>query len=237
MALSFLDEIKDVDKKKAVELLVTNSSPRQSYYFLVASSVAMATMGMLMNSTAVVIGSMLIAPVLYPVLSLAMGIIISDSQLIGRSFTTILRSVLLSLIVSVGVAVLFSFQHSEITSEMVKRMEPSLINAAVALVSGLAVSYVIMKPNLNNALPGVAISVSLVPPLAVIGIGLAKLNVTMTSSALILFLVNIVGIMFTAMIIFSLTEFVARRREVHNEVVKDEEIVKKQSEKTEESEE
>lgn len=231
MKINILNEIEDGDKKRAIELLITNSSPRQSYYFMVASSVAMATMGLLLNSTAVVIGSMLIAPVLYPVLSLAMGITISDVKVITRSFATIVRSLILALIVAVVVAVIFSTQQPDITNEIIKRTEPSLLNFAVALVAGLAVCYAIAKPNVNEAMPGVAISVSLVPPLAVIGVGLARLDVSMASSALILLGVNIIGIMFSAMIIFSLLQFAAKKAEVHKKVVKDDEIVKEQASK------
>lgn len=229
MKLNILNEINDTDKNKAIKLLILNSSPRQSYYLMVGLSVAMATMGLLLNSTAVVIGSMLIAPVLYPILSLAMGITISDNQLISRSFATIIRSFIVSLVVSVLVAIIFSSQQSDITNEIIKRTQPNLLNFAVALVAGLAVSFAISKPNVNESMPGVAISVSLVPPLAVIGVGLSKLDIHMASSALVLFGVNMIGIMFSAMIVFSLMQFVAKRSEVHKEVDKDDKIVIKQN--------
>jgi uncharacterized hydrophobic protein (TIGR00271 family) len=229
MKINILNEISDTDKNRAVEILITNSSSRQSYYFMVALSVAMATMGLLLNSTAVVIGSMLIAPVLYPVLSLAMGIIISDTRLVARSFATIVRSLVVALVVSVVVAIIFSSQQPDLTSEIIKRTQPTLLNFAVALVAGLAVSYAIAKPNVNESMPGVAISVSLVPPLAVIGVGLARLDLAIASPALILFVVNVIGIMFSAMIIFSLMQFVSKRLKVQEEVVKDDMVVKEQA--------
>jgi len=76
-------------------------------------------------------------------------------------------------------------------------------------------------------LPGVAISVSLVPPLAVVGVGLAKLNLAVASPAILLFMINVTGIMFSAMIIFSLMGFAMRRKTIHNVVVKDAKIVEK----------
>lgn len=228
MKIRILNEIKDEDKKRAVETLIFNSSPRQSYYFMVGLSVAMAAMGLLLNSTAVVIGSMLIAPVLYPVLSLAMGVTISDPKLMSRSLVTLVRSLAIAIVLSVAVTVIFSSQQSDITNEVIKRTEPNLLNFAVALVAGLAVSFAIAKPSINETMPGVAISVSLVPPLAVIGIGLAKLDISMASAAFILFLVNIIGIMFSAMIVFSLLQFVSKKEEVIEEVEKDERIVVEQ---------
>lgn len=230
MKINLLNEINGEDKRKAIEILIDHSSPRQSYYLMVGLSIAMATMGLLLNSTAVVIGSMLIAPVLYPALSLAMGIIISDSQLIGRSFLTFGRSLLLGIVIAGVVTVIFSGQQPNITDEIIKRTEPNLLNFAVALVAGLAVAFAIAKPSINEAMPGVAISVSLVPPLAVVGVGLAKLDLTMASSALILFLVNVVGIMFSAMVMFSLMDFISQRATVRKVVAKDKLIVDKQEE-------
>jgi len=175
---------------------------------------------------------MLIAPVLYPVLSLSMGIIISDSQLISRSFLTIIRSLILAIVVSVAVSVIFSSQQPDITSEIIKRTEPNLLNFAVALVAGLAVAFAIAKPNINVTMPGVAISVSLVPPLAVIGIGLSKLNLAIVNPALVLLGINIIGIMFSAMIIFSLMQFVSKKTKVHQEVIADDKAVAKEAANT-----
>lgn len=229
MRLNILKEISDEDKNKAVETLITNSSPRQSYYFMVGLSVAMATIGLLLDSTAVVIGSMLIAPVLYPILSLSMGVIISDPSLISRSFYTIVRSLVLALVVSMLVAAVFSSQQPDLTNEILKRTQPNLLNFAVALIAGLAVSYALAKPNVNETLPGIAVSVSLVPPLAIAGVGLARVNLSIISPAFILLFVNIIGIMFSAMIVFSLLRFVSKRRKVHEEVVKDDKSVKEQT--------
>ncbi|PIP53498.1 TIGR00341 family protein [Candidatus Beckwithbacteria bacterium CG23_combo_of_CG06-09_8_20_14_all_34_8] len=220
--LQLLNEVDGAAKDRAVELLIEHSSPRQSYYFMVALSVAMATLGMLSNNTAVIIGSMLIAPVLYPVLSLAMGVIIFDRDLIMRSLLTLISSVALAVFISMLVAFIFSFQQITITTEIIKRTEPDLFNVLVALIAGLAVSFAIAKPNINETLPGVAISVSLVPPLAVVGIGLANLDLHISNPALILFTINVIGIMFSAMLVFSLLNFISKRNKVHKEVIKDE---------------
>lgn len=232
MKFQILNEIEDIDKDKAIDLLICNSSPRQSYYFMVCLSVAMATMGLILNSTAVVIGSMLIAPVLYPVLSLAMGIIISDTPLISRSFATIIRSLLFALFISIIISVIFSSQQPDITNEIIKRTQPNLLNFAVALISGIAVAFAIARPNINESMPGVAISVSLVPPLSVVGIGLARLDIPMASSAFIMFFINIVGIMFSAMIMFSLMNFLSKKIKVHENIAKDNVILMEQSNKS-----
>lgn len=227
MPPNILNEVKSQEKNKAIETLIANSSPRQSYYFMVGLSVAMATMGMLLDSTAVVIGSMLIAPVLYPVLSLSMGVIILDRSLVWRSLVTLIFSVLLALTVSITIAAIFSFQQPEFTNEVIKRTAPNSLNFAVALVAGLAVSFAIAKPQINESMPGVAISVSLVPPLAVVGIGLSKLDFATATPAMVLFAINIIGIMSTAMVMFLLLRFTSKKSEVHKEVKKDEKILTK----------
>lgn len=226
MRINILKEISDADKNRAVDLLVTHSSPRQSYYFMVGLSIAMATMGLLLDSTAVVIGSMLIAPVLYPVLSLAMGIIISDNSLTLRSFVTLAKSLLIATIISILISVMFHWQQPEITNEIIKRVQPNLLNFAVAIVAGIAVSYAVAKPNVNEAMPGVAVSVSLVPPLAVFGIGLSRLDLGIASPALILFVVNVIGMLFSAMIVFSLMQFISKRTKVDKAVQEDNKILK-----------
>lgn len=228
---SFFNEITDKDKDKAAELLISSSSPRHSYYVMVGLSVAMATMGLLINSSAVVIGSMLIAPVLYPILSLAMGITISDRQLTSRSFFTLGRSIFLAIIISVGISIIFSSLQPEITNEIIGRTAPNILHFAIALVAGLAVTFAMVKPNMNEALPGVAISASLVPPLAVVGIGIARLNIAIASSAFILFSINIIGIMFSAIILFSLMEFITEKKVIRDEIIKDNKIVIAESEK------
>jgi uncharacterized membrane protein len=88
--------------------------------------------------------------------------------------------------------------------ESVVSSRSSILYAVVAAISGLAAAFAIIKPNLNETLLGVAVSVSIVPPLAVAGVGVSHLDWGMISSALILFLVNVAGIIFSGMVAFSL---------------------------------
>ncbi|MDE1970232.1 MAG: DUF389 domain-containing protein [Patescibacteria group bacterium] len=162
----------------------------------------MATLGLLANSATVIVRSMLIAPILYPILSFAMGIVMSDPALISKSFTTLLKAVIVSIGVAAGITLLFSSQFGGTTVESVNRTAPSLLYATIGVVAGFAAAFALVKPQLSETLPGVAISIALVPPLAVVGIGLAELNTTMMFGALLLFLVNTIGIIFASTIIF-----------------------------------
>ncbi|PIP86415.1 TIGR00341 family protein [Candidatus Campbellbacteria bacterium CG11_big_fil_rev_8_21_14_0_20_44_21] len=227
MKWKFFNHLKEADKSEAVKALIDKSSPDQMFFVMVILSVLMATFGLLQDNAPVIIGSMMIAPVLYPILSLAMGFVMSDGNLIGRSFKTIVRSVLFALGASVFVTVFFSVGES-INEEIILFARPSLISAAIAVVAGLAVAFSLTKKEINTTLPGVAISVSLVPPLAVVGIGIAKASWTLISSSLLLFIINILGIVFASMLLFSSMNFYSRRGEARRKLWEDNREIEKE---------
>ena len=219
------------DKTEAVERLISGSTPSQDFFLMIILSILTATFGLLLNNVAVIIGSMLIAPILYPILSLSLGVIMSDFKLISRSFYTILKSSIFGIGAATLVTLLFSSQFTEVTSEIVARVEPSLAYAIVAVIAGFAGSFALVKPQLNETLPGIAISVALIPPLAVTGIGIANFNWTIISGSLLLFLVNTLGVMFASMITFSLMNFYVKRAQAEETVKKEDEKIEKQKER------
>jgi len=218
--ISHFRVVNEEDKTRAIKKLVADSTPSFDFFFMATLSILMATFGMLLDSTAIVIGSMLIAPILHPILSLSLGVSLSDHKLIGRSFYTIVKAVGIG-VGSAVLATLFFSQEEYITSEILARVEPNLIYFAIAIVSGIAVSYSLVKPDLSETLPGVAVSVALMPPLAVIGIGIARLNWDIVSGAFILFLINVIGIVFASMVSFSLMD-VHKKRKIADEAIKTE---------------
>lgn len=206
--VSLFNGLTEEDKSKAVKDLIHDSTPRSSFYLLIGLSVLMATFGLALNNAAVVIGSMLIAPILSPILSLSLGIVMSDSSLLMRS----VRTILISTALGIGLAMISTFfLTNPFGAEVMSRTLPSLIYFSIAFVAGFAVAFARVNPNMSATIPGIAVSVSLIPPLAVIGMGLARLNWTITSGALLLYLTNIVGIVFATMIVFSLMNFYIKR--------------------------
>lgn len=205
---SLFNDLTEEDKSKAVKDLIHESAPRSSFFLLIGLSVLMATFGLALDNTAVVIGSMLIAPILSPILSLSLGVVMSDSSLLARSA----RTTFLSFVLGVGLAFLSTlFLSHSFGSEVISRTTPSLIYFSIAFVAGFAVAFARVKPDMSDTIPGIAVSVSLIPPLAVVGMGLARLNWTIASGAFLLFLTNIVGIVFATMIVFSLMNFYVKR--------------------------
>lgn len=194
--------INENDKAAVVRKLLESSTPNFDFFYFTSLSVLMATLGLLENSAAIVIGSMLIAPILYPILGVGLGLVMSHGEVLGRSMWTLVKAMLLGLLFSIVATLLLS--NGEVTSEIALRTEPSLIHLLVAVVAGAAVSYALAQPEWSETLPGIAISVALIPPLATVGIGIAMLDMQVISGSILMLLLNLVGILFAAMVSFSL---------------------------------
>ncbi len=210
MRLFLFNSIGEEEKAQAIEKLITQSTPSQDFFFMMALSVLTAVFGILLESVAVVIGSMLIAPLLSPILSLSLGITMADSKLIRRSSQTILKSVIVGIGVSAVATLLFG--AGKIPEVFVINPSPNLLSVAVAVIAGFAATFALVKHKMNETLPGVAIAVALIPPIALIGIGLAEMSWVMMTDALILFGLNIVGIIFAGMVTFSLMNFYTKKK-------------------------
>lgn len=229
MYLLFHD-IGEKNKEDAIASLIKDSSPKPSFFFLIIMSVLMSTLGLLVNSPSVIIGSMLIAPILSPILSIALGVTLSDNKLITQSGFTLLKG----LFYSIGLSTITTWllwnvvKGNELMSvynpEILSRTQPSIIYLFIAIIAGLATAFARVKPELNETLPGTAIAVALVPPIATVGIGVATMNLTIISGALSMFILNSIGIIVAAMVMFSLMNIYSKKKVVTtslNEVEKE----------------
>ncbi len=220
MVLVLFNNLTEKDKTRAIDSLISESTPRQEFFLMILLSILMATFGVLIDNSAVIIGSMLIAPMLYPILSISLGIVMSNGRLISRSFYTLLKSSTVSIVGAILVTLLFGL-NIDLGKEFLSRTEPSIIYGTIAFISGLAASFALVKPDLSETLPGIAISVSLIPPLAATGIGIAKLDWYMASGALIMFFINTAGIIFASMIVFSMMNLYVKRNIVKKIIVRE----------------
>jgi len=207
-----LFKISSSDKTKAVKELISHSTPNDEFFAMIILSVILATLGLLMNSVAIIIASMLIAPLLFSILSLGMGFAMSDNILIKRSAETSIRAIIYGLAASIVTTWLFFPFFKELAPGILMRTEPLFPNIILAIIAGLAASIAMAKPKLNETLPGVAIAIALVPPLSIIGIGIAELNSEIILGALLLFLINIIGIILASFLVFSLMDFYGKRK-------------------------
>ena len=162
------------------------------YHVLMALAAAVAALGLLLDSTAVVIGAMLIAPLMSPIAGAALGVVQGDAKMLRLS----VGSVLSGTATAIGVAILVAFvlPGTEITGEFTARTEPGLLDLLVALGSGVAAAYTLSRPSLSAALPGVAVAAALVPPLASVAVAIVLAEWMDAAGAGLLFGTNLVAI-------------------------------------------
>ncbi len=194
----------------------------QDYLMLTVLSCVIATFGLILDSGAVIIGAMLIAPLMMPILAIALALIRGDPLRIVGALITLAAGVAVAIGMSMllGRAVSTSELNflAELPAEVTSRTAPTLFDLTIAFAGGLAASYALAQPRLSPTLPGVAISTALMPPLCVVGIGIAQGRADVRDGALLLFLANFVAIVFSSAVVFALVGFgplnVKRRREV-----------------------
>ena len=156
-------------------------------------SIFIASIGLNMNSTAVVIGAMLISPLMTPIAGLGFGLAIFDTRLIEQSLKVLFTQVLVSLLVS---ALYFWISPlSYASSQLIARTSPTIWDVLIAIAGGIAGVIGSRKKEANNIVPGVAIATALMPPICTAGYGLASGNVRFLFGALYLFSINCVFIM------------------------------------------
>jgi uncharacterized hydrophobic protein (TIGR00271 family) len=172
---------------------------------LLVLSTLLATLGLFINSSSVIIGAMLLAPLMQPIISLSMGVLRQDNTLLVSGAKTILLGVLAVLFTAAVTTYLTPIQR--LTPEMVARLSPTILDLFIAIVSGAAAAYAKSNEKILGSLAGVAIAVALVPPIAVSGVGLGWGDWHMFSTAFLLFLTNLVGIVLAAALTFTILGF------------------------------
>ena len=156
-------------------------------------AIFIASIGLNMNSTAVIIGAMLISPLMTPIVGLGFGLAIFDTRLIKQSLEVLLTQVLVSLLVSTLYFWISPLSYA--SSELIARTSPIIWDVLIAIAGGIAGVIGSRKKEANNIVPGVAIATALMPPICTAGYGLANGNVRFLLGALYLFLINCVFIM------------------------------------------
>lgn len=181
-----------------------------TFIVMMVLSTILATVGLFLNSASVVIGAMLIAPLMQPIVSASMGVLRSDQSLMISSFKTVGVGVFLVLLTSSIIALILPFEN--LTNEISARLRPSLLDLIVALASGMAAAYAKNNEKIVGSLAGVSIAVALVPPLASAGIGLGWMQFDIFYQAFLLFVTNFVGIIFAAALTFLVMGFAPMHR-------------------------
>ena len=175
-------------------------SKQSAFWTMLVLSALIATAGVLADSTATVIGAMIIAPLSTPIMGIALGIVKRERLGAGRFvFLGAVVVVLIGVVAALVVPDINLHTNSQITS----RTSPTVVDLVAAIATGLAGAVGLSRRDVAAVLPGVAIAISLVPPLAVVGICLGEGSVELALGALLLFVSNLVSMVIAGTLLFA----------------------------------
>lgn len=231
MGLESIFKVSQAERHKFCSAIIETSAPKMDFYFLVILSTLIVSLGLLADNVVLVIGGMLVTPLLSPILAFTLGIVTNCPQVIKRSARVFLIAFGLAFVSAFIVGFFSSANVQEI--ELILKMEPSLFTFFVASVAGLAAAYTWSKPNLSSTLPGIAITVTLIPPLTAVGLAVANAEWALSLDVFKTLLLNIFGIVTASLIVFSLMDYYKAKKIVVKEVKEEEKEIKKEKEKKE----
>jgi uncharacterized hydrophobic protein (TIGR00271 family) len=205
----------DAERREVIDRLFPRGMPRRQFFTrfvsLMMLSTAIAVFGILGDSTAVVIGAMLVAPLMLPVLGGAAAVVMGwPRRIVNRALLVAAGSVL-AVALAAAISFIIPGRAASLPAELMARTSPNLLDLGIALAAGAAGAYGQLRRHAADALTGVAVAVALVPPLAVVGITLQLTEWQLAVGAALLFLANVVGIVIAASATFIAAGFVPGR--------------------------
>ncbi len=196
---------KGLDREGTIITIKNNKRMRGANAWLLICSIMIASLGLDLNSPAIIIGAMLISPLMSPILGVGLSVAINDREALGISLQHFGISILIALATS---TIYFSVTPlGEITTEILGRTEPTLLDGLVAIFGGLAGIISTTRKDKTSAIPGVAIATALMPPLCVTGFGIANQQWDFILNSFYLFFLNSFFIAITAYLIIRLLNF------------------------------
>ena len=203
--LEFFTRASENRHNKLFTLLRRDAKFSYMFSVLMILSSTLATLGLFLNSASVIIGAMVLAPLMAPIISLSMALLRQDDEMSKKSARTIFLGIFIAILVPFIISEILPMR--EITDEISSRINPTILDFFVAFISGMAGAYAKANEKVAQNIAGVAIAVAIVPPICVAGIGLGWSDSTIFIGALLLFLTNLFGIIFSASITFVVMGF------------------------------
>lgn len=203
---------KPISSKAVEDIVIRGSISGLPFYFMLTASSVIATLGLLSNSAAVIIGAMIIAPLMSPIVGVAYWLLTGKRDLIFRSLLTVIFGTIVSIVVAFLITKLMGWKLAG--SEIIERMTPNLLDLGVAVAAGAAAAFAYTRSGVSASFAGIAIAVALVPPLCTVGIALAvgqdvSAEVGLVDEAsfdpmgpLLLYITNFIGIVFSGSLVF-----------------------------------
>lgn len=209
-SMPFLPRASEEDFKELFVGLRQSAKVSSVYLTLMVLSTLLATTGLFQSSAPVIIGAMILAPLMAPIVSFAMGVVRGEKELLQESAATLLIGIVTALAFSCLYTYLMPLTLP--TDEMSSRLNPNILDLMVAIISGVAGAYAYAKAEVAKSLAGVAIAVALIPPLSVVGIGIGWGDTQIIYGSFLLFMTNLAGITLSAALTFLIMGFTPVKR-------------------------
>ena len=201
---SFVPQIDREHRAKLVDRLNSNSRFDFDFVALMSLATLIAALGLARNSGAVVIGAMLVAPLMTPLVAIGLALVQANEKLLKNAIKSVLLGFAVALMIGVvtGVFIKLAAPNFPISQQMLARNAPNVLDLIVAMASGVAAAYAMGRPHLVSALPGVAIAAALVPPIATAGLSVPLGSWGLAGGASLLFFTNVIAIVLGTAITF-----------------------------------
>lgn len=230
--MNTMDSLLEITKReqyRTVEELLDRSEPNPIYFTLLILSSIIIAAGLLLNNSTIVIGGMVLTPVLTPVLVIALAISLGDTILLRRMGLLVGKSILVVVAASLVLKIVSGSPSNPIIFN--NTIQTAILYFIVALAAGIAATFAWARKEVTDLLPGIAIAVTLVPPLSLIGIWLLSFQFDIVRFYFFVFLLNLIGIITGSVIVFSLLKFHKTEKVVHEKTA---EAIKEEKKKLEE---
>ncbi len=193
------------EPKKVLENVMANISFKGASLWILACAIFIASVGLNVNSTAVIIGAMLISPLMGPIVGAGFALATYDFELLKKSG----KNLLIATVVSLSVSAIYFYisPFKEVQSELLARTAPNIYDVLIAFFGGIVGAISITRVEKGNPIPGVAIATALMPPLCTAGFGLATFNFTFFAGAFYLYAINCFFICLSTFLIIKLLKY------------------------------
>jgi uncharacterized hydrophobic protein (TIGR00271 family) len=198
------------EKKKVLDFVKSNISFRGSNLWILACAIVVASIGLNVNSTAVIIGAMLISPLMGPIIGAGFGLGVYDFNLLKKSLKNLLIATLVGLVVSTLYFYVSPFKEAQ--PELLSRTSPNIYDILIAFFGGLVGAIAITRVEKGNPIPGVAIATALMPPLCTAGYGLALGSFKFFFGAMYLYSINCVFICISTFFIVKYLKYPTKKQ-------------------------
>lgn len=214
---------KSVDDRQALYDKILYEGPQTGkrigrFFVLMGFASVIASMGVITDSTAVVIGAMLIAPLMTPLMAIAISLVMGWPRRLVRAASVAAGGIVFAIVIGVLLGLVAPGVIDAATNgQIIARSSPTGLDVITAVAAGAAGAYGLSRPDVSDSLPGVAIAISLVPPLSVVGISYSQGEWSAGNGALLLFMINMLAILVMGGLTFIVTGVTPVRRVAENQ--------------------